>query len=154
MQGRQTRYIRWVPAPQNIKRIGRLHALLFVATGGWIGRRVDGLDILLLTTRGRRSGRRRTVPLPYFRIGGQILVVASYGGNARDPAWLHNLRQEPQVEVQRGFRRTAARARILMDAERAGPWAELAHAFPRYAGYQAQTTRQIPLVVLEPARNE
>lgn len=149
MEVRQTDYIRWVPAPRNIKRIGKVHALLYAATGGLIGRRVDGLDILLLTTKGHRSGRLRTVPLPYFRLAGQTVVVASYGGHARDPAWLRNIRQEPQVQVQRGFRRSAARARILLDAERAGPWAELSKAFPRYAGYQERTARQIPLVVLE-----
>jgi len=145
----QTSYFRWVPAPASIKRIGKLHALLYTITFGLIGARLDGLDILLLTTTGRKTGRARRVALPFFRLSEQTVLVASFGGSPHDPAWLSNLRQHPQVCVQRGFRRWITRARISQGSERVRLWAELTHEYPRYALYQEKTTRIIPLVVLE-----
>jgi len=146
----QTSYIRWIPAPGNIKRIGRLHALLYAATGGLLGARLDGLDILLLTTTGRRSGQLRTVPLPYFRLCDRTVLVASFGGHSADPAWLRNIEREPQVQIRCGAQRSRVRASILQGEERARLWAALTHAFPRYGVYQTRTTRQIPLVELQP----
>ena len=146
----QTRYIDYVPSPGNIKRIGKLHAWLYVASLGLIGRRLDGLDILLLTTKGRRSGRPRTVPLPYFRLDGRTVLVASFGGHSEHPAWFTNLLEQPEVRVQLGSRRWTARARVPEAEERAALWSQLTRAFPRYATYQVRTTRLIPLVIVEP----
>jgi deazaflavin-dependent oxidoreductase (nitroreductase family) len=146
----QTNYIGWVPAPGNIKRIGKIHALLYAWTRGLLGGRVDGLDVLLLTTIGRKTRRARCVPLPYFRDGERFLVVASFGGNAANPAWVDNIRHDPEVEVQRGGRRWRTRARIAQDAERERMWSAITHEFPRYAVYQTKTERQIPVIVLDP----
>jgi deazaflavin-dependent oxidoreductase (nitroreductase family) len=145
----QTRYIRYVPSASAIKRIGEWHVRLYRATGGLIGRRVDGLDILLLTTVGNKTGLTRTVPLPYFRDGGRLVLVASFGGNAKHPAWFHNLKARPEVAVQVGKERFNVRAVVTEGGERARLWAQLTHDYPRYLNYQAKTERQIPLVALE-----
>jgi hypothetical protein len=71
----QTSYIRWIPAPSTIKRIGKVHTWLYALTNGIIGRRLDGMDVLLLTTIGHKSGLSRRIPLPYFRVGGRTVVV-------------------------------------------------------------------------------
>jgi deazaflavin-dependent oxidoreductase (nitroreductase family) len=146
----QTNYISWIPAPQNIKRIGKIHTWLYTKTGGLIGSRLDGMDVLLLTTIGHRSGEPRCVPLPYFTVAGRLIVVASFGGNAKNPAWIANIKQQPEVKVQRGRQRWDARARISEGDERTEIWNGLTHEFPRYANYQTLTDRLIPLVVIEP----
>lgn len=145
----QTRYIRWVPSPNNIKRIGKIHALVYRCTFGLIGARVDGLDVLLLTTVGQKSGRPCCVPLPYFRDGERHLVVGSFGGNARNPAWVTNIAVNPTVQVQSGARRWTTRGRAAHGVERARLWADITRKFPRYAVYQTRTAREIPVIVLE-----
>jgi deazaflavin-dependent oxidoreductase (nitroreductase family) len=145
----QTRYIRWVPSPNNIKRIGKIHTVLYRWSFGLLGARIDGLDVLLLTTVGKKSGQSRCVPLPYFRDGDKYLLVGSYGGNARSPAWVANIAANPTVQVQRGPKRWTARARVATGAERDRLWADITREFPRYAVYQTKTARQIPVVVLE-----
>jgi deazaflavin-dependent oxidoreductase (nitroreductase family) len=145
----QTRYIKWVPSPNNIKRIGKIHTLLYRWTLGLIGARMDGLDVLLLTTVGSKSGRSHCVPLPYFRDGERYLVVASYGGNTRNPAWVANIVANSTVQVQRGARRWTARGYVAHGAERGRLWADITREFPRYAVYQTRTPREIPVIVLE-----
>ena len=142
-------YIPWVPRPRTMKWMGRVHTALFRATRGLIGRRADGLDMLLLTTTGHRSGVARTVPLPYFRDAGRIVLVGSFGGNDRDPAWIANLRGDPEVAVQLAGRAVAGRARIADMAERERLWQAITSDHPRYLAYQSSTERQIPLAVIE-----
>jgi len=148
----QTRYISWIPAPSSIKRIGKIHAWLYERSFGIIGGRLDGLDILLLTTTGRKSGRPRSVPLPYFRDGTGYLLVASYGGNQKNPAWFANLVANPEVRLQRGAQRWTTRAHVAQGAERARLWSEITREFPRYLVYQARTSREIPIVRVEDPR--
>jgi deazaflavin-dependent oxidoreductase (nitroreductase family) len=145
----QTDYIKYVPEERTMKRIGRFHTRLYRASFGLIGGRIDGLDILLLTTVGRKSGQKRTVPLPYFREGQSFVLIASFGGNDKNPAWLLNVQDQPDVEIQVGRRRMQVRARITEGEERAGIWTRITRDFPRYLAYQEKTTRQIPVVVLE-----
>lgn len=146
----QTEYIKYVPEPGTMKRIGKFHTRLYRATGGLIGGRIDGLDILLLTTTGRKSGEQRTVPLPYYRDGGRYLLVASYGGNEKNPAWFHNLSADPKVQIQVGFRKIKALATPAPEPERTRLWTQISTAFPRYVVYQQKTERKIPIIVLEP----
>jgi deazaflavin-dependent oxidoreductase (nitroreductase family) len=145
----QTRYVRWIPSAPMIKRIGKIHTFLYVVTRGVIGGRLDGLDVLLLSTIGKRSGRVRRVPLPYFRSGTRYLVVASYGGNAKNPAWLDNLVANPRVDVQLGGRRWTTDARLAQGEERERLWSEVTREFPRYGVYQTKTERKIPIVVID-----
>jgi deazaflavin-dependent oxidoreductase (nitroreductase family) len=128
------------------------HAHLYRLTGGLVGGRLpNGLNVLLLDHVGAKSGKRRTTPLVYIRDGDDLLLVASKGGAPRNPAWFHNLRANPGTQVQVGARRIAVTARIATAEERERLWPKVVETYSGYAGYQARTKRQIPLVILEPA---
>ena len=108
-----------------------------------------GVYTLLLTTRGRRTGKRRRTALIYGRDGDRYLVVASVGGSARHPAWYLNLREHPEVELQVGPERFTARARTADEAEKPRLWSLMTSIWPAYEGYQRKTRRDIPVVILE-----
>ena len=133
----------------------RGHAAVYRATGGLIGGRVPGLpNLLLLDHVGARSGKRRTTPLVYMRDGDDLLVVASKGGHPSDPAWLHNLRAHPDTEVQIGRERIAVHAREANPEERRRLWPRAIEHNPVWGRYRERTSREIPLVLLEPRRSE
>jgi len=131
--------------------ITRIHRWLYVRSGGRIGRRAAGFQFLLLWHVGRRSGRRRAVPLLYVEDGERLVVVASNAGDARDPAWWLNLLAHPDTEVQVGRERLAVRAHAADGAERERLWAKVSAANPQYPEYQRRTLRPIPIVVLDRA---
>jgi deazaflavin-dependent oxidoreductase (nitroreductase family) len=137
-----------------VSTILRVHEAVYKATGGLVGHRVlGGMPTLLLHSTGRRTGAERVNALTYVRDGESWVVVASKGGSDTAPAWLHNVRAKPEVEVQVGRRRTAATARVMEadDPDYARLWAEANKANRgRYDAYQAMTERRIPLVVLTP----
>ena len=131
----------------------RLHGRLYEASDGRIGHKMIGVPTLLLRSTGRRSGTTRTNALVYARDGADYVVVASNGGADRDPAWLHNVRADPDVEIQIGRERRKAAARILgpEDADYPRLWKLVDEAnHNRYSAYQEQTERPIPLVVVTP----
>ena len=130
--------------------LGALHRVLYAASGGRIGSRIWGLEIVLLTTTGRRSGRARTVPLCSLRDGDSFVVIASYGGLARSPSWWLNLQHAPRATVQVGRVSYDVVAREAQADERERLWTELVDRAPGYLGYQRRTTRVIPVVLLEP----
>jgi proline iminopeptidase len=107
---------------------------------------------LLLTTKGRKSGRTQTLPLIYGEAGGGYVIVASKGGAPAHPSWYLNLRDHPDVEVQVGPKKLRARARTASGSERAALWQQMAAIYPPYNDYQRRTQREIPVVVLEEAR--
>ena len=132
----------------------RVHDRVYKATGGLIGHKVLGVPTLLLTTTGRRSGKPRITSLVYARDGDDYLVVASNGGADQAPAWLHNLRANPDVEIQVGRERSPAVARIVEppDPEHARLWTIVnQNNRDRYSAYQEHTSRPIPVVGLSPA---
>jgi deazaflavin-dependent oxidoreductase (nitroreductase family) len=131
---------------------GALHRVLYRASGGRIGGRVWGLRVVLLTTTGRRSGKRRTVPLCSLRDGENVVVIGSYGGLDRPPAWSLNLEAEPHAELVDGRMRRAVTARTASADERERLWAELTAQAPGYLEYQRRTAREIPVVILQPRR--
>ena len=133
-------------------RLLNLHQRLYELTGGRWGHRLGRIRTLLLHTTGRRSGRRRTAALLYHRHGDWLVVVGSKGGSDTPPGWLVNLRAHPDVEVQIGTDRFPARARVATPEERRQLWPAVTALWPAYERYQAQTTRRIPLVILEPAQ--
>jgi deazaflavin-dependent oxidoreductase (nitroreductase family) len=108
-----------------------------------------GVYTLLLTTRGRRSGKLRRTALIYGHDGDRYLVVASVGGSARHPAWYLNLSDNPQVEVQVGAERFTATARTAGPEEKPRLWSLMTSIWPAYEGYQRKTRRDIPVVILE-----
>src|SRR5207253_6373861 len=129
---------------------GEEHIRRYRETNGEVGhiwRR--GSKILLLTTRGRRTGKPTTTPLIYEDADGAYVIVASKGGAPEHPGWYRNLVKAPQVEVQIKGDRFAARARTAEGEERARLWQKLNDIWPHYAEYQTKTEREIPVVVLE-----
>jgi F420H(2)-dependent quinone reductase len=127
------------------------HTALYRLTGGLVGGWI-GVPILLLTTTGRRSGRRRTQPLLYLTTDRGYALVASYGGSDRHPDWYRNLEAQPEVEVQVGALRQRMRARTASPERRAELWPRLVSIYRDYETYQRRTTREIPVVELEPIR--
>lgn len=132
--------------------IGKLfiagHVGLYRASGGKLGASIQGLKVILLTTRGRKSGAVRTVPVCPYREADKVYVMASMGGQPQHPAWYFNLEANPDVEVQIGSDRYRARARILPPEEHAVVWPKVTSAMPNFAAYQTRTTRRIPVVEL------
>jgi F420H(2)-dependent quinone reductase len=132
-----------------------VHQQLYERTDGRIGHRLIGVPSALLRTTGRRTGQVRTSALVYARDGGDYVVVASNGGSDHPPAWLLNIQTEPKVEIQVGRARRPAAARVVTADDPGYPrlW-QLANAnnHRRYDGYQAKTSRKIPVVVVTPAR--
>ncbi len=125
------------------------HVDRYLATDGEDGHDWNGRPTLLLTTRGRKSGEPRTLPLIYARDGEDVLVVASRGGAPNHPRWYLNLEADPDVEVQVKGDRFHARARTATAQERPRLWEIVTKVFPDYLEYQTRTTREIPVVVLE-----
>ena len=134
----------------------RVHDALYQRTNGWIGHRIPGApNSLLLHTIGAKTGLPRTSALSYARDGDSYLVVASNGGDPRAPGWYHNLKASPRVEINVGPRRFAVTAAPVLstDPDYARLWRIVnANNADRYDGYQARTTRPIPVVRLTPAR--
>src|SRR3982075_3859984 len=131
----------------------RPHEQLYKRPDGRVGHRVLGVPTLLLRTTGRRSGTTRTNGLVYARDGEDYLVVASNGGADRPPAWLHNLRADPDVEIQiaRERRRGAARVVEPSDTDYDRLWKIVNDTnHDRYSAYQKQTARPIPVIVISP----
>ena len=123
--------------------------MLYQATDGILGRRLVGNDMLLLTTRGRSTGKPHTVPLLYLHDGERLLVIASYGGRDHHPEWYLNLVADPSVTARVGERNVMLTARPASSAERAVWWPKVVEAYSDYAVYQTRTSREIPVVALE-----
>jgi deazaflavin-dependent oxidoreductase (nitroreductase family) len=132
---------------------GQEHVDRYRATGGEEGHDWNGTTVLLLTTKGRRSGEPRTTPLIYGPDGDNFVVVASKGGAPEHPAWYQNLAADPDVEVQVRGDRFPARARTATAEEKPALWKMMAERWPPYDEYQTKTDREIPVVVLEPDRS-
>ena len=122
------------------RRLSALHAAAYRVTGGRIGRRFVNNDMLLLTTRGRRSGRDHTVPLLYLRDGDDVIVIASWGGRDAPPHWYFNLDHDPTVRVQIDGKRSDAVAEPLGEPERSAWWQRAVGAYDGYHRYQERTS--------------
>jgi F420H(2)-dependent quinone reductase len=129
----------------------RLHGFLYRVSGGRIGSRMVGLPVLMLTTKGRKSGEARSSVLTYLPKGRSSVVFASNAGEPRHPAWWLNLLADPHATVQRGQEVLQIVAREADGEERKQLWDEIVRAYDGYAEYERRTTRRIPVVVLEPA---
>jgi deazaflavin-dependent oxidoreductase (nitroreductase family) len=135
-----------------LRAFSALNTCIYRVSGGrWMGHFPSGAPVCLLTTQGRKSGQRRTVPLLFLADGDDLVVVASQGGAPRHPGWYFNLIADPMAEVQIGRRRFAVTARTVSAEEKAALWPRLVAIYPPYAAYQHRTTRSIPVVRLRPA---
>lgn len=123
----------------------------FRANGGKVGGQFEGAPILVLHTRGAKSGEPRVNPMVYQDLGGRYAVFASYAGAPSNPAWYHNLVAHPDVEIEIGTEKKQVTARVLDGAEREPVWQKQKTDMPGFAEYEAKTDRIIPVVVLEPS---
>jgi deazaflavin-dependent oxidoreductase (nitroreductase family) len=139
--------------PRLDRALGCLFVRLYRLTRGGIAR-VYRVRALVLTTRGRRTGRDRAVVLAYFPQGERFVVVAANGGQPRHPAWYLNLRATPTARVEIGDRTLAVRAEELSRAEAAAFWPVIVRTLPGYGRYPRATSRIIPLVRLIPLETE
>ncbi len=126
------------------------HERLYRVSGGRLGGRIAGMPVLLLSTTGRKTGRRRTTPLTYTTDGDNVVLVASYGGDDHHPDWYLNLTAHPLVEVEREGRVEQLVARTATAEEKARLWPGIVDTYKGYADYQRKTERDIPLVILSP----
>ncbi len=109
------------------------------------------LPTLLLTTKGRKSGEPRSLPLIYGEHGDSYVIIASKGGMPDHPLWFRNLEADPECDLMVGPKAVHARARVAEGAEREEIWAKMVELYPPYTDYQDNTERTIPVVVLDPA---
>lgn len=134
------------------------HVALYQKTDGAEGHLVDfgapgmsEVPCLLLQTTGRKSHAAKTTPLIYGKDGNRFVIIASRGGAPTHPAWFLNLEDNPEVRFQVANKKYRGIARVVADAaERARLYAMMTAIYPPYRDYQAKTTREIPVVVLEP----
>ncbi len=131
----------------------RLTQVTFRLTGGRLGGQQLKYTILLLETKGRKSGRSRTHALLYVRDGERYVICASNFGAPQHPAWYWNLKALPRARIQVGRRRLMVLARDAEGEERARLWQRLRASWPLYDSYQADVSRQIPVVILTPDRS-
>jgi deazaflavin-dependent oxidoreductase (nitroreductase family) len=122
---------------------------LYRLSGGRIGRRSNGFEVLLLTTTGRRSGEPRSVALQCVEHGTGWAVIASYAGEDRDPAWRLNLLSNPSAEVQVRSLHVRVRARDATGAEREELWRRFVAVDDAYETYRRRTARLLAVVVLD-----
>jgi deazaflavin-dependent oxidoreductase (nitroreductase family) len=126
----------------------------FRANGGRVGGQFEGAPMLVLHTRGAKSGEPRLNPMVYQDLGGKYAVFASYGGAPKSPSWYHNLVANPDVEIEIGTEigteKKRVTARVLEGSEREPVWEKQKVDMPPFAEYEAKTDRTIPVVVLEP----
>jgi deazaflavin-dependent oxidoreductase (nitroreductase family) len=129
----------------------RDHVEQYERSGGTEATTMKGLPVIVLTTKGAKSGKIRKTPLMRVEHNGKYAVVASLGGAPKHPVWYYNVAAHPKVELQDGPDKRDYVAREVTGNEKATWWQRAVDAFPDYAEYQKKTDRTIPVFVLEPA---
>jgi deazaflavin-dependent oxidoreductase (nitroreductase family) len=123
---------------------------MYESSGGTEGTTMRGMPVIVITSRGAKSGKIRKTPVMRVEHDGRYAVVASLGGAPKHPVWYHNLVAHPQVELQDGSVKQDMTAREVTGDEKAVWWERAVVAFPDYARYQQKTDREIPVFVLTP----
>jgi deazaflavin-dependent oxidoreductase (nitroreductase family) len=144
-------YYRFIGIVGTNRILTRIHPIAYRLAGGrsFIGRSFGMLNVVLVET-GRRTGRTREIPLFAFEDGDRLVVIGSNGGGEREPAWVANLRAQPEVQVRVGPELRAVVAREVEGDERLRLWRLAVEAYRGFAVYQRRTSRRIPVIVLEP----
>jgi deazaflavin-dependent oxidoreductase (nitroreductase family) len=137
----------------DITLLGDEHVRRYRETAGEVGYLWNGATALLLTTKGRKSGEDRTIPIIFTKVGEAYVLIASRGGSPTHPAWYLNLVHDPRVKLQVRTEKFDAIARTAESPERERVWAEAVKQWPNYDVYQSRTSRRIPVVVLERVSN-
>lgn len=141
-------YSRLIVAAQ--RAATKMHSFVYRATGGRVGGRIVGGPVLLLTTTGRKSGKKRTVPLLYLDDGENLVLVASNGGAPVHPTWWLNLRANPEATVEVGREKLRVRAEEASPREKGRLWPKLVEMYGGYETYRRRTDREIPVVLMKP----
>ncbi len=138
-----------MPDTQTINAFNKSIIDEFRTNGGKVSGQFENADLLLLATTGAKSGQSRVSPLAYFRIDGKLIIIGSFAGSPVSPAWVHNLRANPQARVEIGTDEFAVTARELPSDERDAIFPKITAAAPGFAEYQSKTSRAIPLFELQ-----
>jgi deazaflavin-dependent oxidoreductase (nitroreductase family) len=139
--------------PTVMKLAARTHTFWYRVSGGILGSKMGKAPILLLTTTGRKSGRKITTPLQYIEDGDNVVLIASNAGHKVHPQWWLNIAASPQVEVQiKGDRKTATAA-AAEGEERTRLWQKAVDQYAGYDDYKETADREIPVVVVTPSGN-
>ena len=136
----------------DISLLGEEHVRVYRETNGEKGYIWNGVPILLVTTKGRKSGEPRTIPIIFTAVGDSYVIIASKGGSPTHPKWYLNVLDDPHVQVQVQADKFEGIARTAESPERERLWAEAVKTWPNYNIYQSRTSRKIPVVVLERRR--
>ena len=139
-----------MPDTETLKAFNKTVSDEFRANEGKVGGQFEGANLLLLTTRGAKSGQPRVSPLAYFRVDDKLLILGSFAGADVNPAWVHNLRANPSAHIEIGNESSDVTARELPLAERDDLFPKITTVAPGFAEYQAKTTRIIPVFELQP----
>jgi deazaflavin-dependent oxidoreductase (nitroreductase family) len=142
-----------MPSDMVLKTMNCIHRGVLKLSGGRLGWETASMPVLELTTKGRKTGQARSVMLTSpLQEGSTIVIVGSRGGDDRHPAWVLNIKEDPEVEVAwKGGAKQPMKARVATPEERARLWPLVTADHKNYASYQTKTQREIPLVLLEPA---
>ena len=133
-----------------LRALGKLNVPIYRATRGRLMNSVGRAPVLLLTTTGRRSGKQRTAPVVYLDDGERVIVIGSNAGNLNEPGWSHNLKANPDAEVEIRGKRRLVRARVAEGDERAELWRRMNEQYAGFDDYERRTSRNIAVFVLEP----
>jgi len=133
-----------------IRIISRIHGYMYSGSGGRIGKKLGNQDIILLTTIGRKSGKKRNVPLAVIRYEDKYLVIGSFGGSPVHPAWFLNIQSNPDVQIRLGSKVIKARASIIrkLDDDYEKLWNKAVNVYQGFDSYKRATDREIPIIVL------
>lgn len=133
-----------------LRTLGKLNVPIYRLTRGRVMGKIGNAPVLLLTSTGRRSGAPRTAPVLYLADGQRVIVIGSNAGNTRAPAWSHNLKANPDAEVQVRGERRSVRARVAEGEERAELWRKMNAQYAGFEDYDERTSRDIAVFVLDP----
>lgn len=133
-----------------LKATGKLNVPIYRLSRGRIFGNIGTAPVLLLTSTGRRSGQQRTAPVVFLADGKSYVVIGSNAGNARTPAWSYNLQANPDAEIELRGARKRVRARVAEGEERAELWRKVNQMYEGFDDYDAKTSREIAVFVLEP----
>lgn len=134
----------------DLSLLGEEHVRVYRETDGETGYIWNGAPILLLTTKGRKTGQPRTIAIIFTATDAGWVIIASKGGSPVHPKWYLNISDDPHVQVQIKGEVYEAVARTAESPERERLWAEAVKTWPSYDIYQQRTSRQIPVVVIKP----
>ncbi len=127
-----------------------IYVFLYRRTGGKMGGRLGTMPVLLLTTTGRKSGKKHTVPVMYLSESPNYIITASNNGGEMPPAWWLNLKSSPQATIEIGGDMRLVTTKQADSEEKERLWAQLVEKAPAFEGYQKRTQREIPMVILRP----